>query len=63
MPHEVCSILTDTHLGNANDLSDWVIEPLGGGRHLVQAKDLKPWYANIDPDPDTLRRLAPISGR
>ena len=47
-------ILTDTHIGHANDLSDWVIEPLGGGRHLVQAKDLEPWYANIDPDPETL---------
>ena len=47
-------ILTDTHLGHANDLSDWVIEHLGGGRHLVQAKDLEPWYANIDPDPETL---------
>ena len=47
-------ILTDTHLGHANDLSDWVIEHLGGGRHLVRAKDLEPWYANIDPDPETL---------
>jgi len=47
-------ILTDAHLGHASDLSDWVIKPLGGGRHLVQAKDLEPWYAHIDPDPDTL---------
>ena len=56
-------ILTDTHLGHATNLSDWVIEPLGGGRHLVQAKDLQPWYANIDPNPKPSQRLAPISGR
>jgi hypothetical protein len=47
-------ILTDAHVEQATDLSDWVIEPLDGGRHLVQARDLEPWYANIDPDPETL---------
>ncbi len=47
-------LLTDAHLAHANDLSDWIIEPLDGGRHLVQAKDLEPWYAQIDPDPQTL---------
>lgn len=49
-------LLTDAHLAHANDLSDWIIEPLGGGRHVVQAKDLEPWYANIDPDPETLAK-------
>ena len=49
-------LLTDAHLGRANDLSDWIIEPLGAGRHLVQAKDLQPWYATIDPDPETLAK-------
>jgi hypothetical protein len=49
-------LLTDAHLKHANDLSDWVIDPLGGGRHLVQAKDLQPWYARGDPDPDTLAK-------
>lgn len=49
-------LLTDAHLGHAHDLSDWIIEPLGAGRHLVQAKDLQPWYANIDPDPETLAK-------
>jgi hypothetical protein len=49
-------ILTDAHLANANDLSDWIIEPLGGGKHLVQAKDLEPWYATVDPDPETLAK-------
>jgi hypothetical protein len=49
-------VLTDDHLANAHDLSDWQIEPLGAGRHLVQAADLAPWYATIDPDPDTLAK-------
>ncbi|QCB97185.1 hypothetical protein E5206_09785 [Arthrobacter sp. PAMC25564] len=49
-------LLTDAHLTHANDLSDWIIEPLGAGKHLVQAKDLEPWYATIDPDPDTLAK-------
>jgi hypothetical protein len=47
-------LLTDAHLEHANDLSDWVILPLGAGRHLVGAKLMRPWYANIDPDPQTL---------
>ena len=49
-------LLTDAHPAHANDLSDWMIEPLGVGKHLVQAKDLAPWYATIDPDPDTLAK-------
>jgi hypothetical protein len=47
-------LLTDARLKHANDLSGWIIEPLGAGKHLVQAKDLEPWYATIDPDPATL---------
>lgn len=49
-------ILTDAHLTHANDLSDWIIEPLGAGKHLVQAKDLEPWYATIDPNPAILAK-------
>jgi hypothetical protein len=49
-------LLTDAHLARANHLSDWIIEPLGAGKHLVQAKDLEPWYASIDPDPATLAK-------
>ena len=49
-------LLTDAHLAQANDLSDWIIEPLGGGKHFVRAKDLEPCYANIDPDPATLAK-------
>jgi hypothetical protein len=49
-------VLTDAHLAHARDLTDWVVEPLGGGRHLVQAKALSRWYATIDPDPETLTK-------
>ena len=56
-------LLTDAHLGHAHDLSDWIIEPLGAGRHLVQAKDLEPWYANIDPDPETLAKARADFGK
>jgi hypothetical protein len=28
-------LITDAHLAHANDLSDWIIEPLCGGKHLV----------------------------
>jgi hypothetical protein len=49
-------ILTDAHLRHATDLSDWIIKPLGGGRHLVQAKDLEPWYATTTVDPETLAK-------
>ncbi|MBE3073621.1 MAG: hypothetical protein IMZ75_01540 [Actinobacteria bacterium] len=56
-------ILTDVHLGHATDLSDWVIESQGGGRHLVQAKDLEPWYADIDPDSETLAKARADFGK
>lgn len=49
-------MLTDAHLANAKDLPDWIIEPLGGGKHLVQAQDLMPWYASVDPAPDILAK-------
>ncbi|MEO5319204.1 hypothetical protein PV761_11540 [Arthrobacter sp. CC3] len=47
-------LLTDAHLEHANDLSGWNITSLGGGKHLVEAKDLQLWCANIDPDPEIL---------
>jgi hypothetical protein len=49
-------LLTDARLAHANDLSDWNVTPLGGGKHLVKAKDLQLWYANIDPEPETLAK-------
>ena len=47
-------ILRDAHLERAHDLSDWSITDLGDGRHLVEARDLEPWYGQPLPDPDTL---------
>lgn len=49
-------VLTDAHLEHAHDLSDWTVEPLGEGRHLVTAADLEPWYASPEPDPETLQQ-------
>jgi hypothetical protein len=56
-------ILTDAHLEKATDLSDWIIESLGGGKHFVQAKDLGRWYANIEPDPQTLAKARADFGK
>lgn len=49
-------LLTDAHLERATDLTDWVIEPLAGGRHLVSARDLEPWYAQPEAHPEVLAR-------
>ena len=49
-------LLTDAHLDRATVLTDWVVEPLAGGRHLVAARDLEPWYAQPEPDPEVLAR-------
>ncbi len=49
-------VLTDSHLERATNLDGWDIQPLPHGRHLVQAKDLAPWYAGTTPDPDTLHQ-------
>lgn len=49
-------IVNDAHLNAARDLSRWHITDLGQGRHLVVAPDLKAWYGNGLPDPDTLDR-------
>ena len=45
-------MLRDAHLECAHDLSDWEITDLGSGRHLVQARDLAPWYADTLPADD-----------
>lgn len=47
-------VLRDAHLERAHDLSNWSITDLGDGRHLVEARDLEPWYAQPLPDPDVL---------
>jgi hypothetical protein len=47
-------LLTDHHLANAHDLSNWNITTVAPGKHLVEAPDLDPWYAEDAPDPDTI---------
>lgn len=49
-------VLTDAHLGRARDLTDWSVESLGHGRHLVQARDLAAWFAQPEPAPDVLAK-------
>jgi len=34
----------------------WSVEPLGHGRHLVQAHDLAAWFAQPEPAPDVLAK-------
>ncbi|GAB2680998.1 hypothetical protein [Thalassiella azotivora] len=47
-------VLTDAHLARARDLSSWQVTSLAGGRHLVEAADLAPWFAGDDVDPEVL---------
>lgn len=49
-------LLTSAHLDRANDLTDWKITDLGHDRHLVEAADLEPWYAQLVPAPEVLAR-------
>jgi hypothetical protein len=42
-------VLTDEHLSRAHDLSDWLVESLGGGLHLVLARDLDAWLRPKGP--------------
>lgn len=47
-------LVRTAHLDNAHDLTAWDITDLGHDRHLVQARDLEPWYAHTQPEPDVL---------
>jgi hypothetical protein len=47
-------VLTDEHMSRLGPLPDWDVQPLAGGRHLVQARDLEPWFATTEPDPDVV---------
>jgi hypothetical protein len=49
-------VLRSGHLKRARDLSEWTITSLGHDRHLVEAIDLDPWYAQETPDPDVLAK-------
>lgn len=58
LPHRVIDahglqILTAHHLEQANSLTDWQTRQIGD-RYLVEARDLDPWFANDEPDPEVL---------
>ena len=48
------NLLTDAHLDRAHDLTDWTIEQVAPGRHLVTAKNLEPWFTGGSPPEDIL---------
>ena len=54
-------LLTDAHLAQANDLSDWIIEPLGGGKHSCWPKTWSPATPTSTPTRQHSRRRAPTS--
>jgi hypothetical protein len=47
-------VVTQAHLERAADLSSWEVRQLAGGRYLVQARDLRPWYEPEVPDPELI---------
>jgi len=47
-------VLRDEHVTALGDSRGWRITDLAGGRHLVEAEDLEPWYAGGLPDPAVL---------
>lgn len=47
-------VLRDLHLDALGDTSGWQVTDLGSGRHLVEAEDLGPWFADVFPDPAAL---------
>lgn len=47
-------LLTEAHLARAGNLDAWDVQRLTPGRYLVQAKDLGPWFAGEETDPDIL---------
>jgi len=47
-------VLRDAHVAALDDSRGWRITGLPGGRHLVEAEDLEPWYADGLPDPAVL---------
>lgn len=46
----VAQVLTDAHLSRSPDLSAFVLEDLGSGRHLVRARDLDAWLTGLNPE-------------
>jgi hypothetical protein len=47
-------LLTEAHLARAGNLDAWDVQRLTPSRYLVQAKDLRPWFAAEEIDPEVL---------
>lgn len=47
-------LLTEAHLARAGNLEGWDVQRLTPGRYLVLAKDLRPWFAAKETDPNIL---------
>ena len=47
-------IVTAAHLSRLGPLPDWDVQFLAGDRYLVQARDLAPWFAAAEPDPQVV---------
>ncbi|QNN51155.1 hypothetical protein [Nocardioides mesophilus] len=57
------NLLTDYHLDNAHDLSDWTVEEVSPGRHLVSAKNLASWYSGGPTPYDVIQRARADFGK
>ena len=49
-------LVTDAHLAKANDLTNWTVQALDHGRHLLQAADLAAWYTVPTVDPEVVAK-------
>lgn len=47
-------VLTKSHLDKATNLSNWDVTALPGDRYLVQARELRPWFAHDVPDQEVI---------
>lgn len=60
VPHRVIDahglqVLTGHHLERASSLRDWHTRQIGD-RYLLEARDLDPWFAGDEPDPEVLAK-------
>jgi hypothetical protein len=49
-------VVGDGHLTRFHDLSNWDVTDLGGGKHLVAAKDQAAWFASDTPRPELVEQ-------
>ncbi len=50
------NLLTNKHLEQAHDLTNWTIEEVAPDRFLVKARDPEPWFGRIAPDAATVTK-------